>query len=203
MTVTVYWWQYAQWSRSALLLTVIIQWARLALELKVHTPLVLWKGIDNIENTWYSFGHLGSGEICHCRHYRQQCKIFPSNVNFSRNNIFFRINSKEISISLINVCFPHKSISNQTSKITDIECIHSCFITVESTVFNVELTCQTFSSKDDLPRRWRHVSTRWLLANKSELKSTFETETRIWFDFSMNSIVFESTLAHVSPSNPV
>ena len=32
------------------------------------------------------------GEICHCRHCRQQCKIFTSSVNFSRNNAIYNIN---------------------------------------------------------------------------------------------------------------
>ena len=32
------------------------------------------------------------GEICQCRHCRQQCKFFASGVNFSRNNAIYNIN---------------------------------------------------------------------------------------------------------------
>ena len=41
-------------------------------------------------------------EICQCRHCRQQCNIFASGVNFSRNNAIYNINESTKYFLLIS-----------------------------------------------------------------------------------------------------
>ena len=50
----------------------------------------------------------GRGEICPCRHCRQQCKIFASSVNIFRNNAIYNINESTkyliSSLKLLTYC---------------------------------------------------------------------------------------------------
>ena len=55
--------------------------------------LNFWSSGNKWELLWVEENiHHSRGGICHCRHYRWQCKIFASGVNFSRNDAIYSIN---------------------------------------------------------------------------------------------------------------